>query len=64
MTIAIIDSGIKLSHPFFENEYIESYELCENFARRVYNDNDTLGHGTAVSYLICKSLRSKELMQS
>lgn len=61
MTIIVIDSGVKLSHPCFQNDDIESYELKNGSVIRVYNDNDSLGHGTAVSYLISKSFHRQNI---
>ncbi len=62
MDIIIIDSGIKLSHPCFSNQRIESYELVDNKLVEVQHDNDEYGHGTAISYLITKSLERHGVM--
>lgn len=55
--IAIIDSGVKLNHPAFKNNDIQGFSLRVDLTGRVIKSedfNDTIGHGTAIYYLINK----------
>lgn len=58
--IVVIDSGIELSHSYFENliEDIDGIGVYENENDHTlfYNNNykDEIGHGTAISYIIKK----------
>lgn len=55
--IAIIDSGVRTDHPAFINKKIIGYSLEVNMLGEVVkSDNfyDTIGHGTAIFYLIDK----------
>ena len=61
MNIVVIDSGVRLSHVCFKNVNIKSYELTDTHFKQVYSDNDSFGHGTAICYLIEKSLQKQNI---
>ena len=55
IVIAIIDSGIKKSHPLFRNDYIEEYlyqEETNSFIETDKSDCKMFGHGTAIYSII------------
>lgn len=56
--IAIIDSGVNVSHPALQGHNIHGYRITNSDKKNsitAYND-DKLGHGTAVSNIICSSV--------
>jgi len=55
MKIAILDSGVRKGHPAFESKAVEGFSLKVTETGEIqkgYDFEDTIGHGTAVYYLI------------
>ena len=52
--IAILDTGVKLSHPALSNATIHGYAISYDGKNVIISDNfdDNLGHGTAIASII------------
>lgn len=57
INIAILDSGVNCKHEMFNNHQVNGFSLkIENgCVKEDYDFNDTLGHGTAIYYILNKA---------
>jgi hypothetical protein len=64
LKIAIIDSGVEISHPRLKNCIISGIGLIPNGSTPKFTKdfNDTMGHGTAISSIIHTKCPSAELI--
>ena len=61
MKIAIVDSGVRRSHPILKGKRIESLQYEQGSVVPAPWDNDSYGHGTAVAAIISQCHADAEL---
>lgn len=63
ITIAVIDTGIDISHPEIKDHIVEGYNFCDN-TTDVFDEEDAMSraHGTHIAGIIAKAAPNAKIM--